>query len=86
MMADEVRKSKRRDLSIVPAPQRATDGTGADVPPAAVDASLPTSVTLDSLYSYYGDDGLLRTWSQGLVVTDPLDIADLIARGAPLKG
>lgn len=53
---------------------------------AKAEPSLPASVTLEHLYSYYGDDGLLRTWGQGVVITDPSEIADLITRKAPLKG
>jgi hypothetical protein len=45
----------------------------------------PASVTLSHPYAYYGDDGLMRAWPHGAVVTDPVEIADLIARKAPLK-
>jgi hypothetical protein len=40
---------------------------------------------LASLYSYFGDDGMFRTWGEGTLVTDPTEISDLIARGAPVE-
>lgn len=47
--------------------------------------ALPSRVTLASLYSYFGDDGLLRTWGEGVVVADPAEVADLLSRSAPLR-
>lgn len=48
--------------------------------------ALPASVTLEYPYAYYAEDGRLIAWAPGTIVTDPADIADLIARKAPLKG
>jgi hypothetical protein len=67
------------------------DGSSVSIDPAgnvkiATGNSLPASVTLEHPYAYYAGDGLMRAWPAGLVVTDPIDIADLIARKAPLKG
>jgi hypothetical protein len=52
---------------------------------AVADAALPASVTLASHYAYYGDDGALHAWAQDQIVTNPRDIADLVARGAPVR-
>ena len=45
----------------------------------------PESVTMESTYSFYDDEGLHRYWPEGHVVTAADDIALLIERGAPLK-
>ena len=45
----------------------------------------PAKVRVVSPYSYYADDGQLRSWWAGQVVTDPAQIADLIARQAPVE-
>lgn len=49
-------------------------------------AELPESVTLAAPYGYIGDDDLNHFWQAGDVVTDAADIADLVARKAPLVG
>jgi hypothetical protein len=47
--------------------------------------ALPESVILASHYAYYGDDGALHAWAQDAIVTNPREIADLLARGAPVR-
>ena len=45
----------------------------------------PAKVRVVSPYSYYADDGQLRSWWAGQVVTDKDQITDLIARKAPVE-
>lgn len=47
--------------------------------------ALPESVTLVNMYGYYDDSGIAKMWQENQVVTDPAEIADLIARQVPLK-
>ena len=47
--------------------------------------ALPESVTLQNMYGYYDDSGMVKMWQENQVVTDPAEIADLIARQVPLK-
>lgn len=54
-------------------------------PPSSAQATLPASVTLGELYGYFDDAGTLRMWQEGQTVTDAAEVADLIARKAPLK-
>ena len=44
----------------------------------------PDKVTLASPYAFYEDNGDLRNWAAGAVVTDADEIAVLIDRQAPL--
>ena len=78
-MADEMKRGPGR-------PPKPFTVVQSQEPVKAAPAALPASVTLEHPYAYYAGDGLMRAWPAGLVVTDPVDIADLIARGAPLKG
>ena len=77
-MADEMKRGPGR-------PPKPFTVVQSEEPVKAAPAALPASVTLEHPYAYYADDSLLRAWPAGLVVTDPVDIADLIARKAPLK-
>lgn len=45
----------------------------------------PESVTLESAYSFYDEDGAHHYWAEGHVVTDAGHIDALVKRGAPLK-
>lgn len=45
------------------------------------EAECPVSVTLAAPYAFYDDDGVLHSWGQGCVVSDPADIACLVDRG-----
>jgi hypothetical protein len=45
----------------------------------------PKALRVLSLYAYWGNDGNLRRWAEGAQVTEPAEIADLIARGAPVE-
>jgi hypothetical protein len=61
---------------------------GEDSAPVAVKSQpgkTPKALRVLSLYAYWGEDGNLRRWSEGVEVTDPAEIADLIARGAPVE-
>lgn len=79
-MADKVKRGPGRPKTVTTA--QVTDAVNTEMS----DAENPTSVTLSHPYAYYAEDGLLRAWAAGTVVTDPADIADLVARKAPLKG
>jgi hypothetical protein len=43
------------------------------------------AVRLVSPYAFYDDDGSLKTWLAGAVVSDPVEIGVLTARGAPIE-
>lgn len=66
----------------------ATDETvteeSAEIETAKKIEDLPASVTLSTVYGYYDDDGNMRMWQPGQVVTEVSEIEDLIARDAPL--
>lgn len=68
------------------APSEETVAVALEEKVAVAASVLPASVTLEYPYAYYADDGRLIAWAPGTVVTDAADIADLIARKAPLKG
>ena len=52
----------------------------------APDAELPDSVTVLNLYGYLNEEtGVPKFWQENQVVTDPAEIADLIARQVPVK-
>lgn len=53
-------------------------------PPEPPKAAL-SHVVLTRPFSFYGDTGSLHRWQEGAVVTDPVEIAMLIERKAPLK-
>ena len=44
----------------------------------------PESVTLTHPYGYRDDEDVLHFWNAGQVVTDAGEVADLLARKAPL--
>lgn len=43
----------------------------------------PSTVKLTSLYAFYDEDGALRSWNEGQIVTGD-DVALLLARSAPV--
>ena len=45
-------------------------------------APQPTSITLTCPFGYLDDNDVPHMWGAGQVVTDPAEIADLIAHGA----
>lgn len=45
----------------------------------------PDPVTLAAPYAYYDDQDALHFWNEGQTVADPAQIAELVARKAPLK-
>jgi hypothetical protein len=45
-------------------------------------APLPSSITLTCPFGYLDDSNVPHMWGAGQVVTDPAEIADLIAHGA----
>jgi hypothetical protein len=51
-------------------------------PPAIEPVATP--VRLEAPYSYYEQDGTLKNWAPGQVLTDPVEIKHLQRRGAPL--
>lgn len=57
-----------------------------DKAPAAEKPELPETVTLAAPYGYIDDEEKHRYWHTDTVVTNPDDIADLMARKAPLVG
>jgi hypothetical protein len=52
---------------------------------------LPEAVTLRAAFGYWIEDGAadggsrLRQWPEGYRATDPREIADLLAHGAPVE-
>ena len=49
------------------------------------DATTAASVTLAAPYAFYDDAGDLQAWQAGYAESDPVKIAVLIQRGAPLE-
>jgi hypothetical protein len=41
-------------------------------------------VKMASHFGYWTEEGVLRSWFEGQIVTDKADIADLIGRKAPI--
>ncbi len=72
-MADDIIETKAAPAAARPAPRA-----------AAKAAPAPTPLRLTHLYAYWNDDGGFRTWGAGDLVTDPDEIADLLARRAPV--
>lgn len=52
--------------------------------PAAPETDLPRAVRLITPYGYYTDANVFRAWDVDHVETDPDEVANLIARGAPV--
>jgi hypothetical protein len=53
--------------------------------PSEAPPDLPESVTLAAPYAYYDVTGGFHAWTAGQSVADAGQVADLIARQAPLK-
>lgn len=51
-----------------------------DLPPPALEA-----VEMIHHYGFYGDDGLLRQWPAGAVVTDAGEISELLKRDVAMR-
>ena len=49
------------------------------------DAATQASVTLAAPYAFYDDVGELQSWQVGYTESNPVKIAVLIQRGAPLE-
>lgn len=45
---------------------------------------LPASLKMLAPYGFYDDDGALKYWHEGHVITDAAQIEMLIERGAPV--
>lgn len=54
--------------------------------PKKSNPKLPESVILAAPHGYIDDDDVNHHWHAGTVVTDAKEIADLMARKAPLEG
>jgi len=55
------------------------------VPEDLTKAAGPVQATMTLPHGYYGEDGALRWWDAGSIITDPQEIADLVARNAPIQ-
>jgi len=81
------------DASSKAAARRATADPVEPATPAPAPAPEPAtpaprtvkSVRLAAAYGYINDDGYQRGWPEDYTVTDAGEIAELMARGAPLK-
>lgn len=45
----------------------------------------PEAVEMVNHYGFYGDDGLLRQWPAGVIVTDADEIAELMKRKVAVR-
>ena len=66
----------------MPAPVAKPVAAKAPVAPPAPAVVVP--VRLVAPYAYYEEDGTLKNWAHGQVITDPAEIEHLTARGARL--
>lgn len=65
-------------------PRPRKEASDAPAAPEPVEASLPKAVRLKHPYGYYTENNVLRAWDVDHVETDTGEIANLIARGAPV--
>lgn len=90
--ADAAQAAKPLDTSNATGAEQPGDQAKAALPPVApppkaekpTKAALPAQVTMAGLYGFFDDEGSFHSWPEGHVVTDPVHIELLIARGAPL--
>lgn len=72
--------AKAKTLSLKPA--EAEEQSVVIVPEMLPLEEIPTAVRLEAPYAYYEDDGTLKNWAHGQVITDPAEITHLTERGA----
>jgi hypothetical protein len=63
----------------------ADDLLSAPIDDLAISDPMPPRLLMQATYSYFGEDGLFRNWTEGAIVHDRNEIEDLVARGAPVE-
>jgi hypothetical protein len=68
------------DLGSTGSDPTTTDTAGQVVPPP-----IPAVVEMASAFGFYDDQSVGHFWAEGQIVTDPTDIALLVAQNAPFR-